>query len=310
MAHGAPRKPPRGRDRLVQPGSLSTTRRPCRARSGNLDAEIQVLKEQNLELLAKISARARLKQERAERGGGAEARRGEEVTPPTTSPRGDGAMDVVYVTAEVSPFSKTGGLADVSKSLPVALAKEAGHNVTVVSPLYGFVRDRYVLGEGVEHPSGVGEVGEGLGGCRLRCVFENVTLDMGRSGKQTIRLYGARWRHVDWIFVDHPCFQSSSSSPYGDRNGEFIDNPFRFSLLSLAALELPLQWWSSLERRRDVRDDEILFVANDWHAAMVPVHLSRRFRRHGVLKNARCLLCIHNLFHQGKSSPPRCRSRF
>ena len=287
-----------------------TMRRPCRARSGNLDAEIALLKEQNLELLAKISARARLKHERTEGGGGAEARRGEEVTPPTTSPRGGGAMDVVYVTAEVSPFSKTGGLADVSKSLPVALAKEAGHNVTVVSPLYGFVRDRYVLGEGVEHPSGVGEVGEGLGGCRLRCVFENVTLDMGRSGKQTIRLYGARWRHVDWIFVDHPCFQSSSSSPYGDRNGEFIDNPFRFSLLSLAALELPLQWWSSLERRRDVRDDEILFVANDWHAAMVPVHLSRRFRRHGVLKNARCLLCIHNLFHQGKSPLPRCRSHF
>ena len=53
-----------------------------------------------------------------------------------------------------------------------------------------------------------------------------------------------------------------------------------------------------------------LGVALSAPAVAAAHHLSRRFRRHGVLKNARCLLCIHNLFHQGKSPLPRCRSHF
>lgn len=42
-------------------------------------------------------------------------------------------MDIVFVTAEVAPWSKAGGLGDVLGSLPVALA-ERGHRVSVVSP--------------------------------------------------------------------------------------------------------------------------------------------------------------------------------
>ena len=44
-------------------------------------------------------------------------------------------MNVIFATSEVAPFSKTGGLADVSGSLPGALAR-LGHQVTVVTPAY------------------------------------------------------------------------------------------------------------------------------------------------------------------------------
>ena len=44
-------------------------------------------------------------------------------------------MNILYVTGEAAPFCKTGGLADVSGSLPVALA-ERGHRVAVILPLY------------------------------------------------------------------------------------------------------------------------------------------------------------------------------
>jgi starch synthase len=48
---------------------------------------------------------------------------------------------ILFVTSEVVPFMKTGGLADVSAALPQALA-ELGHEVRIVVPKYGAVDDR------------------------------------------------------------------------------------------------------------------------------------------------------------------------
>lgn len=50
--------------------------------------------------------------------------------------------NIVFVTAEAAPYSKTGGLADVCGSLPIALAGR-GHRVMVISPRYihGDVKD-------------------------------------------------------------------------------------------------------------------------------------------------------------------------
>ena len=43
------------------------------------------------------------------------------------------SMDIVFISAEVAPWSKTGGLGDVVGSLPIALARR-GHRVMVVAP--------------------------------------------------------------------------------------------------------------------------------------------------------------------------------
>lgn len=42
-------------------------------------------------------------------------------------------MNLIFVSAEVSPWSKTGGLGDVVGGLPVELAK-MGHNVMTIAP--------------------------------------------------------------------------------------------------------------------------------------------------------------------------------
>jgi starch synthase len=44
-------------------------------------------------------------------------------------------MKILFISSEVVPFAKTGGLADVAGSLPKAL-KEIGHDVRVYTPLY------------------------------------------------------------------------------------------------------------------------------------------------------------------------------
>ena len=83
-------------------------------------------------------------------------------------------MSLKYV-LQVTPFAKTGGLADVCGSLPPALAAR-GHRVMVVTP-------RYAEYETVEY-SGV-------------CVRVMDT----EVGYHTLKRNG-----VDFVFVDNPCY--------------------------------------------------------------------------------------------------------
>ena len=50
-------------------------------------------------------------------------------------------LKIVSITSEISPFTKTGGLADVARSLPKAI-KRLGHDVIIITPLYGKVIDK------------------------------------------------------------------------------------------------------------------------------------------------------------------------
>ena len=44
--------------------------------------------------------------------------------------------------------------------------------------------------------------------------------------------------------------------------------------------------------------DDCVFIANDWHCALVPVYLAAKYRPHGVYQNSRSILAVHNLRHQ------------
>ena len=52
-----------------------------------------------------------------------------------SKPKEEKPLNIVIVSSEAVPYAKTGGLADVAGSLPMALA-EAGHKVTLFIPLY------------------------------------------------------------------------------------------------------------------------------------------------------------------------------
>jgi len=49
-------------------------------------------------------------------------------------------LKILFASSEVTPFAKTGGLADVSGSLPQAL-ETLGHQVVIVMPLYRSVKE-------------------------------------------------------------------------------------------------------------------------------------------------------------------------
>ncbi|KAL5567757.1 hypothetical protein UlMin_024332 [Ulmus minor] len=189
-------------------------------------------------------------------------------------PRTRKTHNIVFVTSEAAPYSKTGGLGDVCGSLPVVLASR-GHRVMVVSPryLHGTAADKN-LTKLVD-----------LDCCiKVHC-FE---------GEQEVSFFHEYRDGVDWVFVDHPAYHRPGN-PYGDVYGAFGDNQFRFTLLCHAACEAPLV----LPLGGFTYGEKSLFLANDWHAGLVPVLLASKYRPHGVYKDARSILLIHNLAHQG-----------
>lgn len=177
-------------------------------------------------------------------------------------------MNIVFVSAEVSPWSKTGGLGDVVGSLPIELAKR-GHKVMSVAPRY----DQY---------KGAWDTG----------VTSNVV-------GEDVRYFHERKQGVDRVFVDSPLFLAkvwgkTGSKLYGKKSGaDFNDNQKRFAVLAAAAFEcqkdLPFGF-----------GEDVIFVANDWHSALVPVLLKTKYQVNGEFMNAKAALCVHNIAFQGR----------
>jgi starch synthase len=171
-------------------------------------------------------------------------------------------VKVVFVSAEVAPWSKSGGLADVAGSLPQALAA-LGVDVTVVTPLYQ-TTDRTHL---VRRLSGLGVP---LGGDRLHAdIWE------GRAGGTRV------------LFLDPPGFFERPFL-YGPPGAEYADNSFRFAFLARGALEVALAL--------DLAPD--LFHANDWHTGLLPI-LLRRHLAWTRIGSAATVFTVHNLGYQG-----------
>ncbi|GBG91014.1 hypothetical protein CBR_g51672 [Chara braunii] len=51
---------------------------------------------------------------------------------------------------------------------------------------------------------------------------------------------------------------------------------------------------------RNLAGEDVIFIANDWHTALVPLYLKSRFIPKGIYMNAKVALCVHNLAYQGK----------
>ncbi|EAZ35910.1 hypothetical protein OsJ_20213 [Oryza sativa Japonica Group] len=180
---------------------------------------------------------------------------------------------VVFVTGEASPYAKSGGLGDVCGSLPIALALR-GHRVMVVMPRYmnGALNKNFANAFYTEKH------------IKIPCF----------GGEHEVTFFHEYRDSVDWVFVDHPSYHRPGNL-YGDNFGAFGDNQFRYTLLCYAACEAPL----ILELGGYIYGQKCMFVVNDWHASLVPVLLAAKYRPYGVYRDARSVLVIHNLAHQG-----------
>jgi starch synthase len=185
----------------------------------------------------------------------------------------DKAVRVLFVSSEVSPFSKTGGLADISAALPRALA-EAGCEVRVLTPRYGVVN---------RHQHGIVACG---GAPKLQAGFRSGSLRFGFS--QAPQRAG-----VDTYFVEcDPLYDRPGLYVDPFTNQDYVDNDYRFILLSRAALELcRVTGW-----------EPHVIHGNDWQSALTAFYLNRE-RAKGVFSHTRTLLTIHNIAYHGLFGP-------
>jgi starch synthase len=186
-------------------------------------------------------------------------------------------MRIVFVTSEISPFSKTGGLADVSDALPVALA-ELGLDVTVISPLYRSVAAALARLElrGKETTGPTLWIGDE----RHTVHYRSVT----RGGAQL-------------VFVANDAFYDRPSLYVDAQGADYSDNVARFAFLCRAALE------HELARGQP----PAVFHLNDWQTALLPVYLQTTYRR-TILAAARSVFTLHNLGYQGRAPAPQLYS--
>ena len=143
-------------------------------------------------------------------------------------------MRVLFVTAEVFPLAKTGGLADVCSGLPAMLA-EFGVDVRLMMPGYPQAFERAIRKQVIAHLPGL------LGAPPSRIVSA-LTPDS----------------HLPVLLLDCPELYRRSGGPYQDREGrDWPDNAQRFALLSQAAARVALS-----EVLSDWQPDVV--HANDW----------------------------------------------
>ena len=170
-------------------------------------------------------------------------------------------MNILYVTGEAAPFCKTGGLADVSGSLPVALAAR-GHHVAVMLPLYDTISKQW----------------------RRQMTFHRFIYVNLSWRHEYCGLFSLEYRGVTWYFVDNEHYFARGRL-YGEG-----DDGERFGFFSRAVLDLlPL-----LDEMPQV------IHCNDWQTALVPVYRQDLTGRWDALRGIRTVFTIHNIEYQGK----------
>jgi len=182
-------------------------------------------------------------------------------------------MNIVFVSAEVSPFAKTGGLGDVCGALPRALSR-LGHQVTVFTPLHR-AAERYCEANGIE----LVPAGDSFA---LRWADWTIITRLFRAylpGSEVPVVFVAAGELFDRDAI------------YSPRSDGFDDNVFRFTVFSRAVIRAC--------ELLDITPD--IVHAHDWHAALLPVYLHSGLRGDLHFSRASSVFTIHNLNYQGSA---------
>lgn len=179
-------------------------------------------------------------------------------------------MQILFVTSEVAPFSKTGGLADVSAALPAALA-DLGHDVVVVSPAY-----RSVL-----------QSGHKLNRRRLK-----IATRVGDKALQGGVLEVRPAPGMSLMFIEQASLFDRDHL-YGEKGSDYRDNDRRFAFFCRAVLELC---------RVAGLAPQVIHL-NDWQTGPVAVLLQSEYRDRPELNATGTLMTIHNLGFAGLFPP-------
>jgi len=177
-------------------------------------------------------------------------------------------MKIAMIASEVSPFAKTGGLADVLGTLTVALER-FGHELCVIAPAY-----RPVLQSSFRMQETSFNLSAPIADRQVSASVLKTSVGMG----------------VDVYFIRADQYFDRETL-YGTPAGDYPDNAERFAFFSRAALELLRQ-----------QPVDILH-GHDWQAALAIVFFKTQADRYPEIAAAKTVFTIHNLGFQGIFPP-------
>ncbi|MBT3924017.1 MAG: glycogen synthase GlgA [Nitrospina sp.] len=169
-------------------------------------------------------------------------------------------LKILLVSAEVHPFAKTGGLADVSGALPPAL-KKLGHDIRVIMPKYPCTT----------------QAGKEI---------QNLKADLdipGFSQKGTL-FQSELGDKVPIYLIENSEFYNRKHL-YGEPGSDYPDNVKRFAYFCRAVLEAT----------KTIKFKPDIIHCNDWHTGLIPLYL----KADSWFSQTKTLFSIHNLGYQG-----------
>jgi starch synthase len=179
-------------------------------------------------------------------------------------------LKILIVTPEAVPFAKTGGLADVTGSLPKALSG-LGHQVKVILPKYKMVD---------ETTFNLQEVNV--------CLPE---IGLGEK-KEKIRLKDYRLTDsgIEYFFIINDKYYERDELYKDKTTGfDYADNDERFILFARGSLEVlkALNWQPDI------------IHANDWQSALIPAYLKTLYAGDSFFAGTATVFSVHNIAYQG-----------
>ncbi|MEA3398284.1 MAG: glycogen/starch synthase [Patescibacteria group bacterium] len=172
-------------------------------------------------------------------------------------------LKIASISPEVAPFSKTGGLGDVSRSLSKAI-KRLGHEIIGITPLYGQIIDKRA------HD--------------LKLLHKNIKVYL--NSKEAVRINywkGYLMGDLPVYFIECKKYFSQRKTLYGSSH----ENA-RWLVFDVAALKLI----SLLKFEADI------VHCHDWQTGLIPYYLKTDFRYSKTLRKAKTIFTIHNLIFQ------------
>lgn len=181
-------------------------------------------------------------------------------------------MNIAFATSETVPYSKTGGLADVSGALPDELAR-LGHTVWVFTPYYRAVKK--IDSKARKVAQGYVQVGE-----------EHVQWTLFSASANSDAGNGEKRAKVFFIGCDA---YFDRDGLYGTVKGDYEDSLARFVFFSRACLAAVQSQAFSVD----------IWHCHDWQTALIPIFLKLNYAKHPLLSGSASVFTIHNMSYQG-----------
>lgn len=173
-------------------------------------------------------------------------------------------MEIAFISTEVFPFAKVGGLGDVSLSLPLALA-QLKNKVSIFMPFYKSIDKK-------AHT------------IRKYPKWEDFSIKVGETDF-SIGLYKAKYENLTVYFIENEALYGRDGI-YTDKTGEgYKDNHIRDIFFSKAVIEVI----------KKINEKFDIIHINDSHTALTAPYLKTVYNNEEIFKDTKVVLTIHNL---------------